>query len=63
MSRALYQAFMEPSKTGEAPLIKRIAGVVILVERSNWATKIIMKGFVIAVSIMGAIATYMSMKD
>ena len=50
----LHQAFMEPTATGEPPLIKRMAGVVIVVERSNWAAKMLVYGFLTVGSIAGA---------
>ena len=38
-SRDLHRMFVEAPATGEPPLIARIAGVVVIVERSNWGAK------------------------
>lgn len=39
MLHDLHDAFMKPPLAGGDPLIKRISGVVVVAERSSWATK------------------------
>lgn len=52
MTKNLNAALMEPTATGEPPLIVRVGAVVVAVERSNWAVK---WGFRIIVG-LGALA-------
>jgi len=54
----LHRAFMERSSTGEAPLIERMAGVVIVVERSNWAARWMIRIFLFAGSAIGVVVAY-----
>lgn len=61
-SREMYQAFMEPTPAGEPPLIKRMAGVVIVVERSNWAARWLIKGFLTIGGIAGALAAILALR-
>lgn len=56
MALDMHKAFMEPSPTGEEPLIRRMAGVVIVVERSNWAARWAVRGFLFLGSAIGIFA-------
>lgn len=58
----LHKAFMERSATGEAPLIERMAGVVIVVERSNWAARWAVRLFLFIGSAIGVIVAARGMK-
>ncbi|QFS83971.1 hypothetical protein [Roseivivax sp. THAF197b] len=58
----LHRAFMEPSKTGEPPLIERMAGVVIVVERSNWAARLLIRAFLTLGGLAGAFAAIIAIR-
>lgn len=39
MANEMHDALMKPNKLGEEPLIERIGGVVITIERGSWSVK------------------------
>ena len=58
----LHAALREPSHTGEPPLIKRMAGVVIVVDRSNWAARDLIRAFLTLGAMTGAAATIIAIR-
>ena len=54
---ALYRALMEPSPSGEMPLIQRIHDVTVLVERSGWLTKWVIRVILTVGGLSAAIST------
>lgn len=49
------RALMEPSPTGEPPLLKRASDAVVMLERSGWVGKMLVRGLLLMGSIAGAI--------
>ena len=54
---AMHRALMEASPSGELPLIQRIHDVAVLVERSGWVTKWVIRGVLTIGGISAAVAT------
>lgn len=57
MSKAIHKALMEKGLNGEPPLADRIYGVVVLVERSNWAVKWLFRGILGLAALTAALGT------
>lgn len=62
MSQDLHRAFMERSPSGEPPLIERMSGVVIVVERSNWAARMLIRAFLTLGGLAGAAAAIVAIR-
>lgn len=54
---AMHRALMEPSPSGEVPLIQRIHDVTVLVERSGWLTKWVIRVILTVGGLSAALAT------
>lgn len=56
MATKIHDALMKPGPTGEPPFITRMGVVVVAVERSNWAARWMIRGFLTLGALAAALA-------